>query len=225
MNKSIKNTGLAVLIIAAALSGCDKKDESGATTTEAEAPKTVETVETHVSKGGVSAAMVVEKSTEASDTVFEATTQIQKLTAKVAAFNLETRDFTLVTENGVEFELTAQEDAQNLDQIAVGDTVHAEHMQQVTIELVQDTTLIPSETNIEIDKQAGEGEMPARASAEKNISIYTVEEINLEDNTFVLKNVTGDIQRMTAKNPQNLERASVGDAVVVTFTGCDLNLM
>jgi len=46
----------------------------------------------------------------------------------------------------------------------------------------------------------------------------TVEEINIELNTFKLKGPDGAINEYTARNPQNLKRAAVGDLVVMTVT-------
>jgi hypothetical protein len=46
----------------------------------------------------------------------------------------------------------------------------------------------------------------------------TVEEINIELNTFKLKGPDGVINEYTARNPENLKRAAVGDLVVMTVT-------
>ena len=46
----------------------------------------------------------------------------------------------------------------------------------------------------------------------------TVEEINLEANTFKLKGPEGNIEELTARDPDNLKLADVGDLVVITFT-------
>jgi hypothetical protein len=46
----------------------------------------------------------------------------------------------------------------------------------------------------------------------------TVEEINLEANTFKLKGPSGEIKEYTARNPENLKKAEVGDIVVITYT-------
>ena len=46
----------------------------------------------------------------------------------------------------------------------------------------------------------------------------TVAEINLEANTFKLNMPGGEVREFTARNPENLKRAEVGDLVVITFT-------
>ena len=60
--------------------------------------------------------------------------------------------------------------------------------------------------------------MPARAAIETTVDVFTVEAIDLEANTFKLKNVDGAVNEFTARNPANLAKAAVGDAVVVTTT-------
>jgi hypothetical protein len=46
----------------------------------------------------------------------------------------------------------------------------------------------------------------------------TVEDINIEANTFKLKGPDGEVTEYTARNPDNLKRAMVGDLVVITRT-------
>ena len=50
------------------------------------------------------------------------------------------------------------------------------------------------------------------------VIIATVEEINLEANTFKLKGPDGEVNEYTARNPENLKRSAVGDLVVITVT-------
>jgi len=46
----------------------------------------------------------------------------------------------------------------------------------------------------------------------------TVEEINLGTNTFKLKGPQANVQEYTARNPDNLKKAAVGDLVVIIKT-------
>ena len=60
--------------------------------------------------------------------------------------------------------------------------------------------------------------MPGVAAMETAVIAATVEDINLEDNTFKLKMPDGSVNQYTAMNPDNLRRADVGDLVVITMT-------
>jgi ribosomal protein L14 len=62
------------------------------------------------------------------------------------------------------------------------------------------------------------GEMPGLAAMGSTVVTATVEEINLELNTFKLKGPDGTINEYAARNPGNLKRAAVGDLVVITVT-------
>ena len=60
--------------------------------------------------------------------------------------------------------------------------------------------------------------MPGVAAMDATVITATVEEINLEKNTFKLKGPDGTINEYAARNPENLRRSKVGDLVVITAT-------
>ena len=62
------------------------------------------------------------------------------------------------------------------------------------------------------------GEMPAGVVMDSIVISATVEEINLEANTFKLKGPKGNIKEYVARDPENLKKAAVGDLVVITIT-------
>ena len=63
-----------------------------------------------------------------------------------------------------------------------------------------------------------EGEMPGVAAMEATVITATVEDINIEANTFKLKYADGSVNEYVARNPDNLKRSKVGDLVVITAT-------
>jgi len=60
--------------------------------------------------------------------------------------------------------------------------------------------------------------MPAMTAMDALVVAATVEEINLEANTFKLKGPGGAIKEYVARDPENLKKADVGDLVVITYT-------
>ena len=216
------NTISVALVLGAVLSfGCSDPAETPATDSpaaEVAVDPDVETSSVVVDMGAVKAAVVVEKSTADSASAFIASTAVHTLTAKVVSIDAETREVVLMGEDGVELELVASEKTRNLDQVNPGDTVNAKVVEQVSIELVKGDELQAMDLNIDRNAQAEEGEMPARAAIETTINVYTVEAINLEANTFKLRNVEGEVDEFTAEDPANLAKAAIGDAVVVTTT-------
>ena len=214
MTRQLFSASLAIILGASLLSACSDKAESPA----AEAAPEIETSTVTVEDGAVTSTMTVEKSTAESEAAFIAVTGIKTMSAEVVAIDPETREVVLVGEDGVEFALLADEKTNNLDQVSPGDMVDAEVYERITIELVKDDTMRPMDTTAERDVQSDEGEMPARAEVHETVNIYTVEAIDIEANTFQLKDVNGDIEEFSARDPANLAKAAVGDAVVVTVT-------
>ena len=210
------------LVLGAVLSfGCSDPAETPATdspATEVVVDPDVETSSAVVDMGTIKAAVVVEKSTADSASTFIASTAMYTLTAKVVSIDAETREVVLMGEDGVELELVASEKTRNLDQVNPGDTVNAKVVERVSIELLKGDKLQAMDLNIDSNAQAEEGEMPARAAIETTVNIYIVEAIDLEANTFKLRNVEGEVDEFTARDPANLAKAAIGDAVVVTTT-------
>jgi len=201
------------------LFGCsDGVDTADTDSPTVEVGPDVESTAVVVDMGTVKAAVVVEKSTADSDSAFIATTAVRTLTATVVSIDVETREVVLMGEDGVEIELVANEATRNLDQVSPGDTVNAKVVERVSIELVRGGNLQAMDLKIDESAQAEEGEMPARAEIETTVNVYTVEAIDLEANTFKLRNVEGEVGEFTARDPGNLAKAAIGDAVVVTTT-------
>lgn len=144
--------------------------------------------------------------------------QIMKMTAVVEAINHETREVTLRGPEGNTASFIASEEARNLDQVSVGDTVVAEYEQSISVEVFANDGSVPSAGGLVAAGRSEKGEMPGVAAVDATVITATVEEINLENNTFKLKGPSGEVQEYTARNPENLKKAEVGDLVVITYT-------
>jgi len=144
--------------------------------------------------------------------------QTMKMTAVVEAINHETREVTLRGPEGNTSSFVASEEARNLDQVSVGDTVVAEYEQSLAIEVFANDGSVPSAGGLSAAGRSEKGEMPGMAVVDATVITATVEEINLENNTFKLKGPSGEVQEYTARNPENLKKAAVGDLVVITYT-------
>ena len=145
--------------------------------------------------------------------------QSMTVSAVVEAIDHETRVVTVRKQDGEEITFTASEEARNLDQVEVGDVLIAEYVESVSIDV------IANDGGLEVDSaevagmgRTAEGEMPGFAAMDASVVIATVEEINVEMNTFKLKGPDGTVSEYAARNPDNLNRAVVGDLVVITVT-------
>ena len=138
------------------------------------------------------------------------------VTAVVEAINHETREVTLRKNNGEMITFTAGEDARNLPQVSVGDIVNANLTQSVSIEVMEDDGKGPRVAELGAMDRTDEGKMPGGAVLSATVVVASVEDINIEANTFKLLGPDGNVNEYTARNPENLKRASVGDLVVIT---------
>ena len=139
-------------------------------------------------------------------------------TARVEAINHETREVTLLLEDGELFKSQISDEARNLGQVNVGDMVYAHYTESVSIQVVADDGAEPEAYVQEDVARSGEGRMPGIAATESAVTTAIVEEINLDDNTFRLREPDGEVRQYTARNPDNLRLAEVGDKVITTVT-------
>jgi len=158
------------------------------------------------------------ESAPASDKPSIYSSQNMKMTAVVEAINHETREVTLRGPEGNSSSFVASEEARNLDQVSVGDIVVAEYEQSLSIEVFENDGSVPGAGEVMAAGRSELGEMPGIAAVDSTVVTATVEEINLENNTFKLKGPSGEVQEYVARDPENLKKAAVGDLVVITYT-------
>lgn len=144
--------------------------------------------------------------------------QLVMVTAEVEAINQETREVTLRRAEGDTITFTASDQARNLNMVRVGDIVNAEYVETLSIEVVANDGTEPEQLELGGMARTEEGEMPGFAAFDATQVIATVEEINLEANTFKLKGPDGTVTEYVARNPDNLRRSEVGDLVIITVS-------
>jgi len=147
-----------------------------------------------------------------------AASQSMTVSAVVEAIDHETRVVTVRKPDGEAITFTASEEARNLGQVSVGDVLIAQYKETVSIEVVAGDGIEPEAVGAAAMARTEEGEMPGVAAMDATVVILTVEEINVEANTFKLKGPDGVVTEYVARNPENLKRSEVGDLVVMTVT-------
>ncbi len=145
-------------------------------------------------------------------------TQSMTVSAVVDEIDHESRVVTVTKADGESLTFVASEEARNLDQVTVGDVLIAEYMETVSIEVLANDGMEPEAAQASAMARTKKGEMPGVAAMDTTIITATVEEINLEMNTFKLKGPDGTVEEYVARNPENLKRAAVGDLVVITLS-------
>ena len=144
--------------------------------------------------------------------------QTAVVTAVVTAIDHETRFVTVQKNDGESISFTASEEARNLGQVQVGDILMAEYEETLSIEVIPNEGMEPSVAAADAVARTEEGEMPGAAIMEATVITATVEDINIEANTFKLRYADGSVVEYAARNPENLKRSKVGDLVVITAT-------
>jgi hypothetical protein len=180
------------------ITACASTTKEEVATTKAEVPATK--VETDLDRPSLSAS------------------QSMTVSAVVEAIDHETRVVTVRKPDGEEITFKASEEARNLDQVEVGDVLIAEYVESVSIDVMANDGLEADSAKVAAMARTAEGEMPGFAAMDTSVVIATVEEINVEANTFKLKGPEGNVREYVARNPDNLKRAVVGDLVVITVT-------
>ena len=140
------------------------------------------------------------------------------VTAEVTAIDHETRVVTVKRSDGEEITFTASEEARNLGQVGVGDILTAEYIESIDVQVFPNDGMEPEAAAAVAVARAKEGDMPGFAAMEQTVIVTTLEEVNLENNTFKLKGPQGNITEYVARVPENLRRVEIGDLVVITIT-------
>lgn len=166
----------------------------------------------------VSVAWAGEAESEKKEKPYIYTTQTMNVTAEVEAVNHETREVTLRGPEGNTVSFVAGDDVRNLAQVSVGDIVTVEYLQSSTIEVIDNPGLEAGVGELAAAARAEEGEMPGGVVMDTVVVTATVEDINIEANTFKLKWADESVEEFVARNPENLKKADVGDLVVMTYT-------
>ena len=141
-----------------------------------------------------------------------------KINALVESVDYATREVTLRDPGGELITFTAGEEVRNLEQMEVGDSIHVEYTQSYAIEVYGGSGYVPAASDFSDMGVAEIGDKPALSSIDTRVITATVEEIDLEANTFKLRWPDDTVEGFVALNPENLNKAEVGDLVVITET-------
>lgn len=144
--------------------------------------------------------------------------QSVQLTAVVESINQETRVVVLRTPDGELQELTVGPEARNLPQVQAGDTVTAEFVRKVDVQVFADDGSELGSGAMAAAGRTEEGQMPGGMAVQTEVVTARVAAISIENNTFQLQWPDGTVEEYVAQNPDNLKLAAVGDIVMITYT-------
>ncbi|HVO27007.1 MAG TPA: hypothetical protein VMW56_25635 [Candidatus Margulisiibacteriota bacterium] len=145
-------------------------------------------------------------------------TNLVSATATVKAIDLKTRMVTLKRADGSLIKFRAGDDVRNLPQVKVGDEVTVTYYESLAFEVKKPGDAAPGASVAETAERAKAGEKPGATGARVTTVTTTIAGIDKSAGTVTLKTPDGELTTIKARNPDNLNRVSVGDLVQITYT-------
>jgi len=139
-------------------------------------------------------------------------------TAKVKAIDLKTRRVTLQRADGSVVKFVAGDEVRNLPQVKVGDEVTVTYYESLAYEVKKPGQAAPGAVVAEGLERAKVGEKPGGAAGRVTTVTATIAGIDKAAGTVTLRTPDGESTTIKARNPDNLNRVSVGDLVEITYT-------
>ena len=140
-------------------------------------------------------------------------------TAKVKAIDQKTRHVTLQRADGSVVKFVAGDEVRNLPQVKVGDDVNVTYYESLAYEVRKPGEgATPGATVAEAAGRAKVGEKPGAAAGRVTTVTATIAAIDKAAQTVTLRTPDGETTTIKARNPDNLNRVTVGDLVDITYT-------
>jgi ribosomal 50S subunit-recycling heat shock protein len=138
--------------------------------------------------------------------------------ARVEAVDHKKRLVTIKGPWGNTVTLKVDEAVKNLPQVAVGDRVLVEYEESIAIRVMkpgEQAGPVTAETSLTTAKP---GEKPAGVVRNQITVTATIEAIDKDKPSVVLKGPEGNLTEVKVQNPENLKKVKVGDQIEITYT-------
>jgi hypothetical protein len=139
-----------------------------------------------------------------------------KASVVVTKIDKSKRLLTLKNSTGQLFDVIADPEVRNFDQIAVGDTVNLEYVKSLTMELKKPGTDVESSA-AGIATHSQPGEKPGGTAANSVTTVAEVIDVNPGKKTVTLQGPQGHIVELDVNNPDQFKVVKKGDKVEVTY--------
>jgi Cu/Ag efflux protein CusF len=139
-------------------------------------------------------------------------------TATVKALDQKTRMVTLQRSDGSVIKFKAGDEVRNLAQVKVGDEVKVTYYESLAYEVKKPGESAPGTAVAGGMKRAELGEKPGGIAGQVTTVTATIAGIDKAAGTVTLRSPEGELTTIKVRNPDNLNRVSVGDLVEITYT-------
>lgn len=143
--------------------------------------------------------------------------QTVKITATVTAIDAAKRSFTVKGQSGKEMTFEAGPEVKNFAQMKVGDTIDAEYVEALTLELKKGGKATVARTEQKGAIGAKPGDMPAGAAGRVVTIVADVVAVDAATQTVTLKGPSRTVD-LKMKDPAQFKLVKVGDQVEANYT-------
>ncbi len=136
----------------------------------------------------------------------------------IASINRATRDILLKDANGKMIEIQASPEVRNFDQLKVGDKVHAEYAQALSLQLKKAGTAKTDASLKQLEAKAPKGSTPGAVAGQVLTITTDVVATDPAKQTVTLKGPRGQTVDLRVRDPAQFANVKVGDHVEATYT-------
>lgn len=136
--------------------------------------------------------------------------------ATVEAVNMKTRMVALRDQYGQSFTVYVGEEAINLPQVRVGDTVSVDYAEALAVRMAKPGEIV-DETVLGVGR-ATPGSKPAAAEVIETTVTARIENIDKKKEIVRLRLPDGALRVVKVENPANLDKVKEGDMIVITYS-------
>jgi hypothetical protein len=148
------------------------------------------------------------------------TKDVRTIHATVTAIDQATRQVTLQTSDGQSHQLVVGPKARNLGQVKVGDEVIVQYEEALAIDVTETdpSKPLPQPTETMETERAALGEKPGGVVARTVTLSGTVQAIDLQKKTAVIKGSGGNTVEVHMQHPERWTKVKVGDTVTAIYS-------
>ncbi len=115
-------------------------------------------------------------------------------------------------------DVVVSDDVKNLSQVRFGDRVVVEYLEAVSVDLFRAGEVEPGVGVTAVTGTAAPGARPAAMAGTEKSVVAVIEAIDKANELVALRMPDGAGKTVKVRNPENLDRVSVGDKVRISFT-------
>jgi hypothetical protein len=155
-------------------------------------------------------------------TVARAVEQVHRTNTLTARATVERVDqkkrvVTLKDEKGKMYTIKAEKGVRNLSELKPGDQVSVTYHESLLVQMAKPGQQPVASAKTDIERSAP-GEKPGGKAVETLTTTATVVGINRHTSEITLKGPAGDVVKVKAEDPRNLEDLKTGDKINITYT-------